>query len=108
MVPGTTPIRLANFINLVRMARTLLPVYGRGDRETSGAGTGADLVQRVLDGSVRMGLSRNVRDFYGLYSQSRSPNLLVTAVAVENRHHLGRSDPPAGSSRATRMAPGLC
>ena len=31
MVPGTTPIRLANFTNLVRMARTLLPVDGRGD-----------------------------------------------------------------------------
>ena len=62
MVPGTTPIRLANFTNLVRMARTLLPVDGRGDWETSGAGTGADLVQRVLDGSVGMGLSRNVQD----------------------------------------------
>jgi hypothetical protein len=43
-----------------------------------------------------------------VYSQPKSSNLLVTAVAVENRHHLGRSDPPAGSSRATRMAPGPC
>src|SRR5580692_825112 len=37
-----------------------------------------------------------------VYSQPRSPNLLFTAVAVENRHHLGRSDPPAGSSREPR------
>jgi hypothetical protein len=68
------------FTNVVRIARAILPVDHRGDKETaqivyyqSGVGTGADLVQRVLGGSVGMGLSRNVRDGYGFIASNYCP-----------------------------------
>jgi len=68
------------FTNVVRMARAILPTDVRGGRETpqivyyeSGVGTGADLVQRVLGGSVGMGLSRNVRDAYGFIAANYCP-----------------------------------
>jgi uncharacterized protein (DUF2235 family) len=68
------------FTNVVRIARAVLPTDLRGGRETpqivyyqSGVGTGADLVQRVLGGSVGLGLSRNVRDAYGFIAANYCP-----------------------------------
>ena len=68
------------FTNVVRIARAILPIDGRGGQETaqivyyqSGVGTGADLVQHVLGGSVGLGLSRNVRDGYGFIASNYCP-----------------------------------
>lgn len=68
------------FTNVVRMARAILPIDGRGGKETaqivyyqSGVGTGADLVGRVLGGGVGLGLSRNVRDGYGFIASNYCP-----------------------------------
>jgi uncharacterized protein (DUF2235 family) len=68
------------FTNVVRMARAILPTDVRAGGEVpqivyyqSGVGTGADLVQRVLGGSVGLGLSRNVRDAYGFVAANYCP-----------------------------------
>jgi uncharacterized protein (DUF2235 family) len=68
------------FTNVVRTARAILPVDVRGGSGIpqivyyqSGVGTGADLVERVLGGSVGLGLSRNVRDGYGFIASNLLP-----------------------------------
>jgi hypothetical protein len=68
------------FTNVVRMARAILPADVRAGGEMpqivyyqSGVGTGADLVQRVLGGSVGLGLSRNVREAYSFIAANYCP-----------------------------------
>jgi uncharacterized protein (DUF2235 family) len=65
-----------NFTNVVRIARAILPFDTRNGQEIpqivyyhSGVGSG-DLVDRVVGGSVGIGLSRNVRDAYAFLAHN--------------------------------------
>ncbi|HZR81374.1 MAG TPA: DUF2235 domain-containing protein [Candidatus Binatia bacterium] len=67
------PLR-GNVTNVVKLARAVRRRDDRGIPQIvyyhSGVGTGTDVVDRILGGSVGLGISRNIRDAYGFIVQN--------------------------------------
>lgn len=66
-----------DFTNVIRMARAILPNDVRGERPIpqivhyhAGVGTAGGLLDRVVQGAIGLGLSRNVRDAYAFLAHN--------------------------------------